>query len=179
MGRPKIAGAHSKRQAGVPELVEVAPHEGHPLPPHVVDVLDEDPARAELSDDPLELVPEAGPPSGEPGLLSGCAEILTRETAAQEVDSRKVARADGLDVSEPTDAGPVLGEDFVAEVIVLHLERALHAGPLEPEVDPADPREQRAEPHALFFSGQLATYDGHLTRPTYTATRFPRAARSR
>ncbi len=48
--------------------------------------------------------------------------------------------------------GPVPGQYAPCPWIDLHLPRALHTGPLQPEVKAADASEQRAEPH--LFSGQ-------------------------
>jgi hypothetical protein len=50
MDRSNVSGSHSKRQAGIPSLVEAAPQLGHPSAPGVVDVLDNKPIRSNPSE---------------------------------------------------------------------------------------------------------------------------------
>jgi hypothetical protein len=52
-----VNGSHSKRQAGIPSLVQAAPQLGHPSTPGVVDVLDNKPIRA----NPNELCDPSSP----------------------------------------------------------------------------------------------------------------------
>jgi hypothetical protein len=50
MDSPNVCGRHSKRQAGIPSLVQTAPQLGHPASPGVIDVLDNKPIRSKLNE---------------------------------------------------------------------------------------------------------------------------------
>lgn len=102
------------------------------------DVLHEHEARSHVSNDPAILAPEARPLARESGTLSGDADVLAREAAAEDVDSRE--SGDGADVVISNSVGPVLCENFTTPRIPFHLEHHSPArGVLDAELQPADP----------------------------------------
>lgn len=85
-------GANVGRSQHTPFRIE--PEAGKPLKDsdksasaQVGRILDEDPRRLDLSDDPLELKPEATPSASEPCASAGGADVLAGKSATDDVDS--------------------------------------------------------------------------------------------
>ena len=152
--RPLVSGAHvtgaqSNRQAGIPEIPEGAPHDGHVTTPCVSDVLDHNPSWLELTDNPPHLVPESRAGAFEPGALARGGEILTGKPAAEHVYGGQVVRPDVADVVEAGHVGPMLRQDVPTVAVALDLERdATEAGALKAEIQAADAGEEGADQHA-------------------------------
>ena len=114
------------------------------------DVLHEDEAGSKLSNDPSILAPEARALTREARLLPGEGEVLAREAADDPVDAGEVVApwdgAAGADVPMSNSVGPVPAEDGGAERVNLDLpDNAASSGVLDAQVQPTDPREQRAQ----------------------------------
>lgn len=63
--------------------------------------------------------------------------------------------SDLADVGEPAGAREVPSEDGPPVLVELDLPDGLETGALEPEVEPADPREEGAKPHRP-YAGRLS-----------------------
>jgi len=72
---------------------------------------------------------------------------LAGEPSADEVNGFEFSSREFSHVSKPGNIGPVSFEDSDAEVIYLHLPRALHPRTLKAQVQAPDPGEQAAEAH--------------------------------
>ena len=107
------SGGQRKRHAGIPAGVQIAPHDGHPIPPSGFDVFNDDGAGSEPSDDPQEFPPQSGLRSiqSPPSSHVGAAEILAREAPADQIDGAEILRAHGPHVGERARLGPVARED--------------------------------------------------------------------
>jgi hypothetical protein len=92
----------------------------------------------------MEGRPEAGLGAVDVEPRPGDADVLARESAADEVNGplRRVRGREGPHVVVTPDAGSVLFEDAPGEGVDFDLPRAGHARPLQAEVHPADPGEQ-------------------------------------
>jgi len=107
------------------------------------DVLHEHEVRSHVSNDPAILTPEARPLAAEPGALSGEADVLTWEPAADDVDSRE--SVDGTDVVISNSVRPMLCENLTTPRIPFDLPQ--HPRPrrrFDAELKAADARKQRA-----------------------------------
>jgi hypothetical protein len=111
-------------------------------------VLHDDVSGSYFANDPGELGPKTRAGAGQSGSLAGGAEVLTGESAADDVDRREVFRADLADVLVAPRLGEVLGEDRSAVGVELDLPGDLHPRAFEPEVEAADSREERPDIHA-------------------------------
>lgn len=147
VGGAKVAGGNPQGARTVSELAEVPPHRGQPGPHAARDVLDDDEARPDERDDVREVVPEPRSGAAKPSLLAGAGDVLAGESSANNVNVRVAA---GLrDILEPHDGGPVLREHAATEGIDLALPKDRpETGALEPELQAADAREQRADREA-------------------------------
>jgi hypothetical protein len=145
MRSPELSGSHSKRQAGIPSFVESAPQLGHPAPPSLVDVLDNDPSGPQELDGEEEFLMKSGPRTVEPGEPSGAREILTGEPAADEIDGLDGLPLDGLDVFIAGHLRPMSGEYAAAVGIGFDHPPDLHSSPLETKIHAPDSREERAD----------------------------------
>jgi hypothetical protein len=65
-------------------------------------------------------------------------EVLTGESAGNEVDGFQFGSGESGDVFISFYFGPVLREDLPTEGIDFHLPPALHSGAFQAEIDPAD-----------------------------------------
>jgi hypothetical protein len=94
MDRSNVSGSHSKRQAGIPSLVQAAPQLGHPSTPGVVDVFDNKPIRVK----PRELRRPANNPAWRPAILrswQGKPAVTTKASSEDlEAESVDLAKAD-------------------------------------------------------------------------------------
>lgn len=109
------------------------------------DVLHNDVAGSKFANDSGVLRPKTRPGAGEPCTLPGEGEILAGEPAADDIDGGEVVGADVAHVGVPFGVGEVVGEDGSAEGVELDLPCGSHPGPLEPEVEAADAREEGAD----------------------------------
>ncbi len=131
----------------VPESGQVSEYASKPPRKESCDVLHEDELRSKLANDSRELAPQARSLASKPSTTTGKADVLALDPAGYEVDALEGVRSDVSHVSKPGNAGPVLLEHSVAEVVDLNLPPHFHPRALEPEVHAADPGEQAAEPH--------------------------------
>jgi len=125
---PAVRSAHVACAEHVPRRIE--PERGQVTehftesPPVVSgkeprDVLHEHEARSNVSNDPVILAPEARPLAAESSALSGDADVLTGEAAAEDVDGGE--SVDGADVVISNSVRPVLCENVTTPRIPLHL----------------------------------------------------------
>ena len=146
MRSPKVSGRQTKWHAGIPESVQVEPHEGHPIAPRLADVLNEDDRRLELSDASDALAPPPGPFATEPLPLLDVRrrQVLTRKATGDDVYAFRRLRIHVDDVVEDTDAWEVVREHASAPRIFLSLPRNTQVLDcvFEPEVDTADTAEE-------------------------------------
>lgn len=106
-------------------------------------VLHEHESRSHVSNDPAILAPEARPLARESGALSGDADVLAGESAADDVDAGE--SADGADIVISKSVRPVLCENVTTPRIPFHLEHHSPArGVLQPKLQPADAGEEAA-----------------------------------
>jgi hypothetical protein len=120
-------------------------------------ILAENKARAKRINDPEEVRAEVldGPLVDPAGLRIPLAWVAS----ADEINVQALPQFGGeiADIPEPGDAGPVPREHPEGMRVLLDLPAALHAGPGEPEVDPADPREQAPEGESQSLAPRQAT----------------------
>jgi hypothetical protein len=108
------------------------------------DVLHEHEPRSHVSNDPAKITPEARPLAREPRALSGEADVLAGEAAADEVDGGE--SVDGADVVISNSVRPVLCENVTTPRIPFHLPADPPArGVLQAEFQSADSREERPD----------------------------------
>jgi hypothetical protein len=131
---------NSSDRASVPALPLPGEEGGH--------VLHDDVAGSKLANDPGELGPKTRAGAVDPGSSAGAAEVLTGEAAADEVDRVEVVDPDLSHVLVSGGAGEVTGEDGSAVGVELDLPVDPHPGPLEAEVESADPGKEAADIHA-------------------------------
>jgi hypothetical protein len=133
------------------------------------DVLHEHESRSNVSNDPAILAPEARPLTAEPGALSGEADVLAGEAAADDVDSRE--SVDGTDVVISNSVRPMLCENFTTEPIPLHLPQHPRARRrLDAELKAPDAREERPQRQHAAPPGASTRTQRHAspsTRATY------------
>jgi hypothetical protein len=139
--RAHVACAETVPRRIEPERGQVTEHfrEGVPVVSgkEPRDVLHEHEARSHVSNDPAILAPEARPLARESCALSGEADVLAGEAAAEDVDSRE--SVDGADVVISNSVRPVLCENVTTPRIPFHLEHHSPArGVLDAKLQPAD-----------------------------------------
>lgn len=176
---PDVSGLDEATLDPVTEPSEVTDNAVHPSRKERRNVLDDDEARAEFFDDARVLAPEAGAVAVDPGALAGVADVLARETAAEDVDGRE--RAAGRNpghrsyIDMPHRLRPVAREHAPAERVKFDLpDYGTEPGHLQAAFQPADPREQRAD-----GQGHAATAFGSQTprvRPAGPSTQTGSAA---
>lgn len=128
VGGRKRVGTGSIAQPG-----EVAEDVRDPASRPGRDVFDDDGPGEDLSDDPPELVPEAGSGPGEPGGTAGGGHVLARESAAEDINGFEISGGDLCDIGVPFCEGPVLRQDGLAPGIDLDLpDRAATGRALQP-----------------------------------------------
>lgn len=106
------------------------------------DVFHEPERGSKLAKDALELPPQPRALAVEPGAVACEAEILTRESARDEIDRPERARrgsGDFADVAEAPDVKPVPREDAPRVRVALRLPRAVEAREVETSIDASDP----------------------------------------
>jgi hypothetical protein len=127
-----------------PERGQFPENSVHPPNKQRWHVLHEDVAGSKQANNPFILGPEAGSLTIDTDPLPGMRNVLTWEAPGDEVDTPflSVRGRKGPDVVVSPDVWPVAGEDGSAEWIDLDLPGARQAGPREPEIQAAHPREQ-------------------------------------
>jgi hypothetical protein len=144
---------HHERPCVVTDFFQVSEHPVSASSTQSRDVLNEAPARAYSGDDPRQLEPETGACSADPFTLPGGADVLTWESADDEIDSSKSGRVERSDVVVDRDAGPVLREDGAGERLDLTESDGADADALAGEGESADAGEQ------------VEGFNGHTERP--------------
>jgi hypothetical protein len=173
-----VACADTRPRRIEPERGQVTEHfrEGVPIVSgkEPRDVLHEHESRSNVSNDPAILTPEARPLAAESGALSCEADVLAREAATDDVDSRE--SVDGADVVISNSVGPVLCENFTTPRIPFDLPQHPRARRrLDAELQSPNAREQRAQrQHAA--PGPSTRTQRHAS-PSTRATYHPRRRR--
>lgn len=139
---------HHLRPAGVACSFHVVDDPVSAVIAEATNVLNENPTRSELLDDAVVLEPKAAPLGGvvggsEAALPPCAADILARESAADDIDGGKVVFSDCSDIQEPLDLGPTRFAHLVAERVDLDSPNGADPRPFEAEVYSADAGEQR------------------------------------
>lgn len=162
MGGAHIGSSDPRPLDVVPEVDEVADNVAQAPPKESAHVLDDDHPRPELADEPRVLAPESGAGSVESGPEPGVGHVLAGEAAAEHVDRSERCASDESDIGVPLRGGPVPREHGTAVRIALDLPRdGPEPGPLEAELEPADPAEQG--PDHWPASRSAATISGNCT----------------
>src|SRR6185436_2395094 len=94
------------------------------------DVLHNDPTGSKCANESLKLIPETRSSAGQSCARSSKADVLTGESADDDIDTRKLW-SHGSDIVVAPHIGPVLGEHRPAKRINLHLPRNLKPRALE------------------------------------------------
>lgn len=144
---------HHQRPCVVSERLQVSEYPVSSSSAQSRDVLNEDPRRTTLGNEPRHFAPETGACSSDPGTLPGGRDVLAGEPAGDDVDSGKSVGVELSHVVESRDVGPVLGEYGSAEGIDFALGDDAHSGAFEPEVDSADSGKEREDIHSPISSG--------------------------
>jgi hypothetical protein len=82
--------------------------------------------------------------------VPGVGNILTGETAADDIDAFEIVFSTLSDVAFSVDVRPMLFEDLRRVVVNFHLPFADHSGPLETQIKPANPCKERPKRQRLF-----------------------------
>ncbi len=138
-GRPST---HHERRAGVPEFFQRSENVVSASSAQSRDVLNEQPRGSEFSDDAPHLPPQAGSGCVDTAALARGGDILTGETACDEIHSGNIVSVEFSHVGEPGHVGPMTGKDGSAEGIDFALSDDAHSGSLEAEVNSADAGEE-------------------------------------
>src|SRR5579863_5394056 len=100
----------------IPDLSERPEHCVQSARAKGADIFDDRPLRADFRDESVEFEPQAAPFSGQPGTVSGKADVLTGESAREHIgDDAIFGEACGCEIAHITidgDTGPVLPEDL-------------------------------------------------------------------
>jgi hypothetical protein len=136
----KFSGGDVNGHRGEPGAPQVTPHSGHPLPPSIGTVLDEDGSGTKFVDDAEELRPEAGLWSRQSRApVVGGREVVAREPADDDVDRGKASCADAADVLMLRNSRPVPIEHPATERADFDLpEDSARCGALDALIEAAD-----------------------------------------
>src|SRR5690606_18327516 len=121
------------------------------------DVLHEHVFGSKLANDPGKLSPQAGTFAGNSCSLSGIANVLARESSADEIDWREIVSADFSHVSESDCIRPVSFKDPCRIVIHLDLPDCSHPCSLKAKFQASDTGKKRSDGQHCFplpHSGQ-------------------------
>src|SRR5690606_20558281 len=118
----EVIGANGCRRNTVPFRIipargQVSEYDIQPSRKQRCDVLHDDVAGSKLANDPGKLSPQAGTFAGNSCSLSGIANVLARESSADEIDGREIVSADLSHVSESKGVRPVSFKDLCRIVI--------------------------------------------------------------
>jgi len=108
---------HHERPSGVADFFQISEHPARTSSAERRDVLNQHPAGSCVCDDSPHLKPQPGSFAREARALAGCADVLTGESAADEINPAVPGAVEGADVVVDGDVGPVLAEDGAAEGI--------------------------------------------------------------
>lgn len=146
MRSAEIGGSKCDGTRNVAQLFEVAADPSEPSRLAVGDVFDDDDRRIAFLDDSRELAPEPGSLSIEPPSLPCNREILAGESAAYQLRPFHRMRPDIAHVTHARDPGPVALEHAARVLVALALpDHGPQPSTLQPELQPPDPGEQRAD----------------------------------
>lgn len=152
MGRAGMGSTHHEWPAGVARRRQSGQHPVCPANAQRRDVLNNDPSRAALVDQPLHVPPQATAQPVQPGPGARNADVLAWETAADEIRPgnavllHPAGRQHG-DVVVAGHPGPMAPQDGAGERRRLTEGDGAEAGPLETEAEPADAAEQVKDAH--------------------------------
>jgi hypothetical protein len=121
----------------VPALGKVSEYSAHSPVKQRCDVLHNDVSRSNHANDSEKFGPESGPCAVDSFSLSGVADVLARESAAEHINVFNVGN--GSDVSISFDVGPVFSKDSLTVVINLHLPHNLIPCTLKTKIEAANP----------------------------------------
>src|ERR1041384_1225842 len=117
-----------------------------PPPSKCCDVFHDKESRHNRANDADVFSPQAAPGPVCPfGAVIVGADVLTRKSAADNVNAPVAIGREGSHVVPAPHVGPVFGEHSSAERVNFHLPFADHSGPLKTEIEAAYAREQGAE----------------------------------
>lgn len=163
VGRGDDAAFHS-----IPGGDEVGRNSIQPARNEGRNIFDDDDAWPEFGDDPEVLAPEAGAGAVEARVFARDADVLTGESATNHLDRLQVVGANVAHVGMANGGGPVHGENAAAPRVKLDLPRDRpEPGPLEPKLETADAREERADHesvHAEHRASPVHMPIGHSSR---------------
>lgn len=155
MGNNKDAGSTMRRsdmrrrkrdrQRFIAELFQSPAYGINPALGSAGDVLDDNPSGTHFPDNAYKLIPEATSSTSEATSLACSRDILAWKPATDEIDWGEFD-ADCSDIIKLLHPGPMFGKYPPTILVLLNLpEYRTKTGPLKPEFEPADPREQRAD----------------------------------
>lgn len=107
------------------------------------DIFHHNPARLNLANDSEVLEPKTRAASPKAGSQASSAEVLTRTPTHEHVNGLDIGSAQLSDVGVAGDAGPVLGEDPLTELVLLAEPDGLEAsGPVEAKIEAPNSAEE-------------------------------------
>lgn len=121
VGSSEIACRDRKRKARIAELFQVTDDKVDPQRSAAADVFDHNPSGPELSHETSELTPQARALSNKARATARAGDILAGEPARDEIHANKLGCAEGFDIVEARDLGPVPLKDSTAKRIDLDL----------------------------------------------------------
>jgi hypothetical protein len=163
VGRAHVGSSYATPLRVIPEGGQVCENDIHPPSKESCDVLHENVSGSYFANDTGVLRPKTRAGATDPGSLSGLADVLAGEPAAEDVDGGDGGRGNSPDIPHAKHVRPVLLKNSLAERVDLALPHAAHTCALEAEVEPADPGEEASEReviHAVAGSGFFALSDG-------------------
>jgi len=132
----------------IPERGQVPENSAHSSSKQSCDVFHDDVAGSKLANESGIFGPKTRAGAVDAGASAGEAEVLAGETSTEDVDRLGLDGGELADIGVARDVRPVAGEDTATEGIGFALPEHAHTGPLQAEVEPADPGEQGADIHA-------------------------------
>jgi hypothetical protein len=139
-----VACAKSRPLRIVPELGKVSENSACSPSKESCDIFNDHVLRSKLANDSSKLEPQSAPRALEPGAFAGHADILTGESAADEIDGSESCRAGAGDIDDGSiGVGPVLREDASRKIVDLDLpDDVTQSGPFEAELESAHAGEE-------------------------------------
>jgi hypothetical protein len=140
----------------IPERGQVSKHSPESSSKESWDVLHQDVSGSKLANKAGVLRPKTRTLSLNTCASSCVAEVLARESTAENVDRLNVIAPQLAYVVVDRHVRPVLGKNLLAEGVLLAEPCGLKASPFQPKVEAANAREQAADLHAASRSALLA-----------------------
>jgi hypothetical protein len=141
MGRAGMDSTHHEWPNGVAERRQVSDDPVRTAASQPRDVLNHDPTRATLADDPCHLVPERAAWAPQPGAAPCLTDVLAGKSAAHDERTQR-GGVETPNVDRDRHTRPVPSEDAAAERVALAEPNRLETRPVKTEAEPADAAEQ-------------------------------------